>query len=90
MAPEGSGAAVGTLVHPSSDAPAPKPCLAPSASPASREALMTSALKGRFRIPPEEASQLLKAHPDTHGFLMSLVQPASALARPPISKFHVG
>jgi len=52
-------------------------------------------LKGRFYIPADEVKQLfaekgISGQQKTYEFLMSLVQPASALARTPISKFNVG
>jgi hypothetical protein len=60
-----------------------------------RSSLGDAVLRGRFRIPADEVAQLRKEHNiDTddklNEFLMSLVQPASEMARPPISNFHVG
>jgi cytidine deaminase len=54
-----------------------------------------SDLRGRFYIPADEAKALLvKRGVDStaalHAYLLSLVKPASALARPPISGFTVG
>jgi hypothetical protein len=52
-------------------------------------------LRGRFRIPADEVAQLrrernIDSDDKLNDFLMSLVQPASQMARPPISNFRVG
>ncbi|PNH02207.1 Cytidine deaminase [Tetrabaena socialis] len=50
-----------------------------------------SPLKGRFRIPAPEVTQLLESSGlSLEELLFSLIGPASQLARPPISGFHVG
>ncbi|GLC36867.1 hypothetical protein PLESTB_000184200 [Pleodorina starrii] len=50
-----------------------------------------SPLKGRFMIPAAEVRQLLDTSGDTlEEMLFSLIKPASKLARPPISGYHVG
>ena len=48
-------------------------------------------LNGKFVVPAERASQLQEELGMTSDELIkSLITPASALARPPISTFHVG
>ena len=61
----------------------------------SNSTFFASDLQGMFVIPAADAQQLLASKhisndAELHGYLLSLVEPASALARPPISKFHVG
>ncbi|KAJ9508011.1 hypothetical protein QJQ45_021346, partial [Haematococcus lacustris] len=56
---------------------------------------MMDALKGRFVIPADDVRDILArggytTEKQLHAFLMSLVEPASELARPPISKYNVG
>ncbi|KAL6757327.1 hypothetical protein V8C86DRAFT_2626724 [Haematococcus lacustris] len=56
---------------------------------------MMDVLKGRFVIPADDVRNILARGGHTtekqlHAFLMSLVEPASELARPPISKYNVG
>ncbi|PNW73736.1 hypothetical protein CHLRE_13g570550v5 [Chlamydomonas reinhardtii] len=52
----------------------------------------SSPLKGRFVLPAAEWQQLLASHPgkSPEEVLFSLITPASKLARPPISGYHVG
>ncbi|GAX75082.1 hypothetical protein CEUSTIGMA_g2526.t1 [Chlamydomonas eustigma] len=48
-------------------------------------------LQGRFMIPAQEVSTLVTAnHMRVEELLSSLIKPASHLARPPISGYHVG
>lgn len=51
-------------------------------------------LRGRYRIPPEEVRELLsESGPfpgDADALLLALLPAAAALARPPISRYHVG
>ncbi|KAG1668590.1 hypothetical protein FOA52_007325 [Chlamydomonas sp. UWO 241] len=48
-------------------------------------------LKGRFMLPALEVAQLMQASGQTMDqFLASLIKPASMLARPPVSGYHVG
>lgn len=52
---------------------------------------IVSMMNGRFVIPAEEVSELIKRrNVSIDAILTHLIQPASALARPPISKYHVG
>lgn len=52
---------------------------------------LTAALGGRFMIPAKEAAELRREHGLTEQqLLQALIEPAAALARPPISNFHVG
>lgn len=58
---------------------------------ASSSGLGAAPLSGRFRIPHAE----VQAHLSQHGlaiesFLVSLIRPASKLARPPVSGYYVG
>jgi hypothetical protein len=61
-------------------APAPAPAADASEPP----------LRGRFFIPAAEVAQLLAAGQTKQQLLRSLIRPASAQARPHISKYHVG
>ena len=48
-------------------------------------------LRGRFVIPAEEVQRALSSSSmRMEDLLMSLIQPASRLARPPVSGYHVG
>ncbi len=49
-------------------------------------------LRNRFVVPASEVEPHIKhlKADELHSFLMSLVEPASTLARPPISGFCVG
>lgn len=59
---------------------------APAAAPD-----LAKALNGRFMIPAEEAAELRRAHGmSEEQLLQALIAPAAALARPPISNYHVG
>lgn len=52
---------------------------------------LTAALGGRFMIPAQEAAELRREHGFTEQqLLQALIEPAAALARPPVSNFHVG
>jgi hypothetical protein len=64
---------------------------APSVDGVSAGPDFSAILAGRFMIPAKEAVQLLdRHHLTTKQLLQALIAPAAALARPPISGFHVG
>lgn len=50
-----------------------------------------SPLRGRYSIPAKEVRKHLeRIGQSMDEFLLSLIQPASRLAKPPVSGFHVG
>lgn len=62
-----------------------------AAAAAAAQAAAPGILGGKFRLAPEEVQALLKEHKLTEDQLLQLlITPASQLARPPISSFHVG
>lgn len=95
-----------SLAQPSSSCvPACRPRVAPcrahqaqpaaaAASIAANQGMADDILKRRFLIPADEVQQLLAAIGQGGGtledLLFSLIQPASRLARPPVSNYYVG
>ena len=58
---------------------------------AGAEQIHPGVLDGKFVLSPSKVTELqYDLGLDTDGLLKAMISPASALARPPISSFHVG